>query len=205
MLRKALLAAALAAGRAERAARALGHRQEPGEINPHRRAARFAGRRSADGVAAREYIRDRGWNTAVSGYCFSGCALMYLGGTERGFTDDKPVPQTQLGFQGTHYAGTAYDRTPGSPNISGTIRAMNWIKRRTEGKISDAMLNRFEALPQTDLVHFFDSKRHKGQASVFLCPLGKDGKRKCEPIHGADVYREGIANTDTVIRSNDRR
>ena len=151
-----------------------------------------------------EYIRERGWNTAVSGYCFSGCALIYLGGKERGFTDDKPVAQTQLGFQGTYYVDTSYDRTPGSANVSGTIRARNWIKRRTDGRISDALLERFEALPPSDLVHFFDSSRRK-EAAVLVCPLGKDGKRKCVQIPGTDVYREGIANSETVIRSNDRR
>jgi hypothetical protein len=44
-----------------------------------------------------------------------------------------------------------------------------------------------------------------GQVSVFLCPIVKDGKRKCEPIGGTDVYREGIASSVEVIRSNDRR
>ena len=68
------------------------------------------------------------------------------------------------------------------------------------------MLERFERLPQSDFIHFFDSARRRpGQVTAFVCPIVKDGKRKCEPIHDADVYREGIANSDTLIRSNDRR
>jgi hypothetical protein len=158
-------------------------------------------------LQAGDFIREQGWNTAVSGYCFSGCALMYLGGKQRGFTDDKPVFQTQLGFHGTYYVATAFHATPGSLNISGTIQARNWMKRRTDGKISDGMLDRFEALAQSDFIHFFDSTRlpRKGQVAAYVCPIVKDGKRKCEPIHGADAYREGIANSETVIRSNDRR
>jgi hypothetical protein len=162
-------------------------------------------------ITAGDFIREQGWNTAVSGYCFSGCALIFLGGRQRFFTDDKPPLQTQLGFHGTYHVaaavGTRPGPTPGTLSPWHTAEARRWMKRATEERITEGMLDRLETLASSDFIHFFDSNRlpREGQVSVFVCPIVKDGKRKCEPIGGTDVYREGIANSVQVMRSNDRR
>jgi len=155
-----------------------------------------------------EFIRERGWRTAVSGYCFSGCALMFLGGRQRHFTDDKPALQTQLAFHGTYYVVDGAGAVRGELNPVTTHAARQWIKRYTEGRVSDAMLDRFEQLPRSDFIHFFDSGRlpRKDQASIFVCPRDKDaGGYRCKPIPGTDVYREGIVTSHELIRSADRR
>jgi hypothetical protein len=162
-------------------------------------------------LQAGDFIREQGWNTAVSGYCFSGCALIFLGGRQRFFTDDKPPLQTQLGFHGTYHVAAAIGGrqafTPGTLSVWHTAEARRWMKRATDGRITEAMLDRFETLASSDFIHFFDSNRlpRAGQVSIFVCPIVKDGKRKCEPVAGTDVYREGIVNSVEVIRSNDRR
>lgn len=162
-------------------------------------------------LEAGDFIRQQGWNTGVSGFCFSGCALMFLGGRQRGFTDDKPAIHTQLGFHGAYHVASALAAQPrfepGTLSAWHAAEARRWMKRATDGKISEAMLDRFEALASTDFIHFMDANRlpRKGQVSIFVCPAVKPGGRKCEAISGTDVYREGIANTETVIRSNDRR
>jgi hypothetical protein len=162
-------------------------------------------------LQAADFIRRQGWNTAVSGYCFSGCALMFLGGRERGFTDDKAAARPQLGFHGAYHVATAIAGTqrfePGSVSAWHTGEARRWIQRGTDGKISQAMLDRFEQLAQSDFIHFFNPAQlpRKGQVSIFVCPIVKEGGRKCEPIAGTDVFREGIANSEVLIGSNDRR
>ena len=40
--------------------------------------------------------------TAVSGYCYSSCSRLFLGGTERYFASDYPPDATHVGFHG-HY------------------------------------------------------------------------------------------------------
>jgi hypothetical protein len=162
-------------------------------------------------ITAGDFIREQGWNTAVSGYCFSGCALIFLGGKQRFFTDDRAPLQTQLGFHGTYQVAEAMGARPGpAPGTLSpwhTAEARRWMKRATDGKLTETMLDRFETLASSDFIHFFDSNRlpRAGQVSIFVCPIAKDGKRKCEPIAGTDVYREGIATSVEVIRSNDRR
>jgi hypothetical protein len=49
-----------------------------------------------------ELFREKSLQTAVSGYCYSSCSRLFLGGKERHFTDDYPPEFTQIGFHG-HY------------------------------------------------------------------------------------------------------
>ena len=158
-------------------------------------------------IRAGQYIRDMGWRTAVSGYCFSACAIMFLGGVERHFTDDKPVLQTQIGFHGSYNVEHSQRGGKDSSNQQATYESMHWLTTRSGGKVSEDMLDRLAKLEKTELVHFFDSPRltKPGQVSVFVCSSTKqDSKKKCKPIAGADVYREGIVTSPMLIRSNDR-
>ncbi len=54
------------------------------------------------GFRVGEIIREKELTTAVSGYCYSSCSRMYLGGVKRIFTDDFPPGATDIGFHG-HY------------------------------------------------------------------------------------------------------
>ena len=49
-----------------------------------------------------QMLRDRGVGTAVSGYCYSSCSRMFLGGSTRYFTDDYVPENNNIGFHG-HY------------------------------------------------------------------------------------------------------
>jgi hypothetical protein len=40
------------------------------------------------GYQVGQLLRERGMRTAVSGYCYSSCSRMFLGGSKRHFTDD---------------------------------------------------------------------------------------------------------------------
>jgi hypothetical protein len=156
-------------------------------------------------LRAGEFIRSRGWATAVSGHCFSACSLIYLGGRERGFTDDKPALQTQLAFHATYFITDSLTQARGAQNPYTTYSVRTWMKQQTDGRISDAVLDRLERLPQTDFLHFFDAARmpRPGQPSAFVCALGVDGKRKCDAVAGIDVYSEGISTTRALVRPND--
>jgi hypothetical protein len=54
------------------------------------------------GYRTGELFREKRLRTAVSGYCYSSCSRMFLGGEERLFTDDFPMERTNVGFHG-HY------------------------------------------------------------------------------------------------------
>jgi hypothetical protein len=48
----------------------------------------------ATGYRTGELFREKGLRTAVSGYCYSSCSRMFLGGQVRIFTDDMPLERT---------------------------------------------------------------------------------------------------------------
>ena len=47
------------------------------------------------GYQVGQLLRERGLRTAVSGYCYSSCSRMFLGGSTRYFTDDY-LPETTM-------------------------------------------------------------------------------------------------------------
>ena len=57
------------------------------------------------GYRVGELLREHGLRTAVSGYCYSSCSRMFLGGSTRYFTDDYLPENNNVGFHGH------YDRT----------------------------------------------------------------------------------------------
>jgi hypothetical protein len=76
-----------------------------------------------------ELFRQKSLRTAVSGYCYSSCSRLYLGGKERYFTDDYPPQYTQIGFHGH------YDRN-GDLNAAyvAELHLKDWIIRYSDGK-----------------------------------------------------------------------
>jgi hypothetical protein len=57
------------------------------------------------GYQVGQLLRERGMRTAVSGYCYSSCSRMFLGGSARYFADDYMPEYNNVGFHGH------YDRT----------------------------------------------------------------------------------------------
>ena len=53
------------------------------------------------GYRVGELLRERSLRTAVSGFCYSSCSRMFLGGRERYFTDDSPRNAPRSVFTGT--------------------------------------------------------------------------------------------------------
>ena len=59
------------------------------------------------GYQVGQLLRERGLRTAVSGYCYSSCSRMFLGGSARYFTDDYLPESNNVGFH-RHYDRTGH-------------------------------------------------------------------------------------------------
>ena len=171
---------------------------------------------NTDLMRAADLFAERGWRTAVSGFCGTACSKLFLGGVERYFTDDMPPARTSIMFGSTNFIKDSFsvqtDRArlqgEGSERHNFVIR--QWFKTRTGDKISDATLDRlFLSDGSVRYLHFYDSRRlrRKDGVSVLYCD-GKEAPAKrweaCEKIADADAYREGIVTSSELIRSNDR-
>ena len=149
-----------------------------------------------EGYCVGELIRKLGLSTAVSGFCFSSCSRMFLGGVTRHFTDDYPPEQTRVGLHGNY----ARD---GSLLASAPGRLRPWIVKYTDGKVDRALLERWIYLPRnTDAIWFYNPDRFHGAAgaSVEIC----EKQSSCRPVLDQTAYSNGIANSPEIISSKIR-
>jgi hypothetical protein len=171
---------------------------------------------NTDLMRAADLFTERGWRTAVSGFCGTACSKLFLGGVERHFTDDKLPAQTSVMFGSTTFVedsksmNTDVNRRAGEGSNRHNFLLRQWIKARTGNKISEATLGRlFVSGGDVRYLHFYDSQRlaRPDGVSMLYCD-GKEAPAKrwteCEKVSGTDAYGEGIITTSNLIRSNDK-
>ena len=153
------------------------------------------------GYRVGELFRDKGITTAVSGYCFSSCSRMFLGGLQRMFTDDAPALQTFVGFHG-HY-DSAFKLNLRSVNELGLYR---WIIKYSDGKADEALVKRWinveKGAGAANFLHPEVAASHK--ASVFFC-TGNEGNRPlgCEPL-ATNAMDRGVITAPRRVSSPDQ-
>jgi hypothetical protein len=143
-----------------------------------------------------ELFRQKSLRTAVSGYCYSSCSRLYLGGKERYFTDDYPPEYTQIGFHGH------YDRY-GDLNAAyvAELHLKDWIIRYSDGKADPALVERWINIPHgTGLIHFYNPALvNIGGYSTFMC-------QGTEPDHIPKTALDlGVATSTTLVHSSDQQ
>ena len=113
-----------------------------------------------------QLLREHGLRTAVSGYCYSSCSRMFLGGRARYFTDDHPAEYTNIGFHGHYYANGHLDA-----DLVRQLGLREWIIRHSDGKADPQLVERWINIPYgRGMVHFFHPLLVKrGDASTFMC------------------------------------
>jgi hypothetical protein len=85
------------------------------------------------GYQVGQLLRERGLRTAVSGYCYSSCSRMFLGGSARYFTDDYLPENNNVGFHG-HYDRTGHLNA----NLVRQYGLRDWIIKYSDGKADSA-------------------------------------------------------------------
>jgi hypothetical protein len=159
------------------------------------------------GYAIGDLMREKGLRTAVSGYCFSGCSRIFLGGKERLFTDDYPIRFTHVGFHG-HY----YTQGPQTGLLHAQLVAQwglkKWIIQHSDGKADPDLVDRWINIPVgMGMIHFFPPQiTQELKAATFICehgPARGPGVFKCEPI-AKNALDLGVITLLERIKSNDR-
>jgi hypothetical protein len=150
-----------------------------------------------------ELFREKALATAVSGYCYSSCSRLFLGGRQRFFTDDYPPEFTQIGFHG-HYDHGELDAA--SVNA---LHLKDWIIRYSDGKADEELIERWIKIPRgTGLIHFYNpSLVNIGGYSAFMCQ-GTEPSRTpifdCERVD-KNALDLGIATSPIPVSSHDQQ
>jgi hypothetical protein len=154
------------------------------------------------GYRTGELLRERGMRTAVSGYCYSSCSRMFLGGSTRYFTDDYPANHTQIGFHGHYHADRHLNAA-----LMRQYGLRDWIIKYSDGKADANLVERWINIPYSrGMIHFFHPGLvNRGGASTFMC-RGHEPTRPvfaCELI-GKTALELGVVTSLDIVHSADR-
>ncbi|MBV8778416.1 MAG: hypothetical protein JO258_14560 [Alphaproteobacteria bacterium] len=157
---------------------------------------------SPTGYTIGEMIRRHGLRTAVSGFCYSSCSRLFLGGTARYFTDDYPSGFTNVGFHGHYFEDGMLDLASVK-----RYRLRDWIVSYTDGKADPNLIDRWIYLPTSrGMIHFYHpNAAARAGAATFLCdglqPV--DEVAQCEPV-GRTALDLGIITSAELLHGADR-
>jgi hypothetical protein len=143
------------------------------------------------GYRVGELIRVRGLRTAVSGYCYSSCSRMFLGGKTRYFTDDYPPEYTDIGFHG-HYDSNGRLL----PELVHRLGLKNWIIQYSDGKADPALVERWINIPRSGGMSHFSTFMCQGTETTVLV-------FDCEPILNTALDL-GVITSLNIVKSNDQ-
>ncbi len=154
------------------------------------------------GYQVGQLLRERGLRTAVSGYCYSSCSRMFLGGRTRYFADDYLPENNNIGFHG-HYDRMGRLNT----NLVRQYGLRDWIIEYSDGKADPTLVERWINIPYSrGMIHFFHPGLVKRDgASTFMCQ-GDEAQLSvfaCEPI-GKTALDLGIITSLDLVHTADR-
>jgi hypothetical protein len=155
------------------------------------------------GYQTGQLLRERGLRTAVSGYCYSSCSRMLLGGSTRYFTDDHPADHTHIGFHGHYHADGRLNAA-----LMAQYGLRDWIIKYSDGKADANLVERWINIPYSrGMIHFFHPMlvNRAGASTTFMC-RGDEPTRlvfACEPI-GKTALELGIVTSLDIVHSSDQ-
>lgn len=143
-------------------------------------------------------IADRKLATAIAGYCVSACAMMFLSGVTRNFSDGEALDATSLGYHGNYLAGGVLNQEPRLQQLKRTVL------EETGGKADPALVDRWLHLAdQRNTVRFrYPGTDKSTKVTVFQCSGGGPNRGDyagCAPIAGVDALTMGIITSTEIV------
>jgi hypothetical protein len=142
-------------------------------------------------------IRSEGLPTTVSGKCESACGLIFLGGTERSFSDGRPIALTMVGLHGAHTTDTLRPLSELAPRMAYVIRSL------TGDKYPPDLLQRTVYTRNAqDIVYSFHPSRFRQDGTpkgVIECLKQPDISFKCSMLDGLDALAIGVITRPEVL------
>ncbi|NML43832.1 hypothetical protein HHL11_08735 [Ramlibacter sp. G-1-2-2] len=149
-----------------------------------------------NGYQIANWVRSEHLATAVSGKCESACALIFLGGVERSFSDGRPLGETMVGLHGAFHYETHQPLPELSPRMAYVIKTM------TDGKYPPDLLKRtVYPLHPDNLVYAFHPLRFESgpKRGVMECQKQTDGDFKCAMLDGLDAIKIGVVTNPEIL------
>ena len=136
-------------------------------------------------------IREQGLSTVAAGYCVSACAIMFMGGKERAFSDAFKPEMTFVGIHGPHNKDTKVVNTTQGVQIYHFLK--DGIGERFNSKVFKMAL--YDMDEADAMLRVFDSPRQPKRVP-FHCRTAKASRETCTVLDKDDALSLGIVTTD---------
>lgn len=153
------------------------------------------------GFLVGEYIRQKGLNTAVSGYCRSSCSRMFLGGAVRSISSDQPIDKTYVAFHGNY-------GQDGSRIYATGLTLKNWVTKYSDGKANPLLVDQWISLEnRRGFAYFFHPQASvdAGSDRVLLCKGDEEPQKRlqlCAKPELGNALDNGILTTLEIVKMN---
>lgn len=149
------------------------------------------------GYRVGEFIRERGLNTAVSGFCHSSCSRFFLGGKQRFFSNDQPLERTRVGLHGNYKNDGRLDDTRVGP-------LKDWILKYSDGKARPELVDQWVRIPtHKGFAYFYhptQAPEALGPHRMILCQGTEDASQRTKQCAKPDL---GNAMDNGIVTSLD--
>ena len=160
----------------------------------------FRGDEARSGFLVGEYIRDKGLNTAVSGYCRLSCSRMFMGGNVRSISDDQVIDKTYIAFHSNYEDDGARNYA-----IASTLKA--WVIKYGDGKANPLLVDQWINLDnQKGFVYFYHPQAavKVGPDRVMVCKGTEDPDKRwqlCAKPDLGNALDNGILTTQEIVNA----
>ncbi|HEY5230305.1 MAG TPA: hypothetical protein VIJ11_05385 [Galbitalea sp.] len=137
--------------------------------------------------------------TAVAGYCVSACAMIFLSGAKRMFSDGEPIEVTSLGYHGNYLKGGVLNQEPRLAALEATVL------EETGGKADPALVERwthFASEHETMRFRYPGPDARTTDTTVYHCSNAEPNRgnySKCEAIPGVNALTMGIITSTEIV------
>ena len=146
------------------------------------------------GLQVARLIARKGYNTVIAGHCVSACAIMFMGGRERRFSDALRPNLTYIGIHGPHQTATKKVDFSVQPQIFAFFK--QHIGERFNAEVIRMAL--YDMDDASAMLRVFDPVRN-AQTAPYHCRSGQLPRDRCTTLQGMDALRLGlITHTDLV-------
>lgn len=153
------------------------------------------------GYAVGEYIREKGLNTALSGFCRSSCSRMFLGGKTRSMSNDQPLDKTYVAFHGNYNNDGKLIKA----NMP-TLKA--WVVKYSDSKANPDLVEQWVNIENRNgFAYFYHPQAiiEAGPQRVLICKGDEDPKIRlqlCAKPELGNALVNGILTTLEIVKMN---
>jgi len=148
-----------------------------------------------DGMHVANLIKEKGVKTVIAGFCNSACAIMFMGGKERSFSDAFRPAQTYIGIHGPHNILT------NAVDPRQAVQILTFLEKSMADRFNAKVMKM--ALYDMDdadaLLRVFDVPRLPKRVA-YHCRSAKTLRKDCTEIPDQDALTLGIVTTNDFTK-----